>query len=145
VDLSLLAREAVEALRAAAPHRQAEVVLQEKLVVCGDARLLRTLVDNLVGNAWKFSAGRQPARIAFGRAEDGAFFVRDNGTGFDMAHAADLFAPFRRLHASDEFPGVGIGLASARRVVERHGGSIRAESQPDVGTVFWFTLPQVGA
>jgi PAS domain S-box-containing protein len=142
VDLSALACDALEGLRAADPERQVEATVQEGLRVSGDPRLLRTLIDNLVGNAWKFSAARQRACIAVGRNADGTFFVRDNGAGFDMAHAADLFAPFRRLHTAREFPGVGVGLASARRVVERHGGSIRAESVPDQGTVFWFTLPQ---
>jgi signal transduction histidine kinase len=140
VDLAAMAREAVEALRTAEPARRVLVRVHEDLRAHADLRLLRTLLDNLVGNAWKFSAHRDPARLEIGRGADGAFFVRDNGTGFDMAHAEGLFAPFRRLHDAGDFDGVGIGLASARRVVERHGGRIWAESAPDAGAVFHFTL-----
>lgn len=142
LDLSALARDAIECLRAAAPERRARVVIQEGLQAQGDPRLVRTLLDNLLGNAWKFSAARDPACIELGRDLDGAFFVRDNGAGFDMARAEELFAPFRRLHSQEEFEGLGIGLASARRVVDRHGGRIWAESQPGGGTVFRFTLPR---
>ena len=140
VDVAAVAREAVEALRAAEPARRVVVRVQEDLHAHADLRLLRTLMDNLVGNAWKFSAHRDPALLEIGRDTDGAFFVRDNGTGFDMAHADALFTPFRRLHDAGEFAGLGIGLASARRVVERHGGRIWAESAPDAGAVFRFTL-----
>lgn len=139
-DLSEIARDTVESLFAAAPQRQVLVDIHDGLQAHGDARLLRTLVENLVGNAWKFSATRQPARIEVGRDAQGAFFVRDNGAGFDMQHAQQLFTPFRRLHDAQEFSGLGLGLASARRVVERHGGRIWAESAPDAGAVFRFTL-----
>lgn len=140
VDLSALAREALEALHAAEPLRRVVPRVQDGLRVRADPGLLRTLVENLVGNAWKFSAGREPAHIEVGQEATGAFFVRDDGAGFDMACAGDLFAPFRRLHDAQEFGGVGIGLASARRVVERHGGRIWAESAPGEGAVFRFTL-----
>jgi PAS domain S-box-containing protein len=140
LDLSALARDALESLRAAQPHRQAVVEIEEGLHARGDPRLVRTLLENLLGNAWKFSAGRAPARIEVGRDAQGAIFVRDNGTGFDMQHAQSLFTPFRRLHDAGEFEGLGIGLASARRVVERHGGRIWAESAPGQGAVFRFTL-----
>ncbi len=140
VDLSAVAREVLEALRAAQPERRVVAHVHEGLRTHADRRLLRTLMENLVGNAWKFSAQRDPAQLEIGCGADGAFFVRDNGAGFDMAHAHALFAPFRRLHDPAEFPGVGIGLASTRRVVERHGGRIWAESAPGAGAVFRFTL-----
>jgi PAS domain S-box-containing protein len=140
VDLTAAARDCVEALRANAAGRPVAVQVQEGLCGYGDARLLRTAIDNLLGNAWKFSAGRNPARIVFGQGEDGSFFVRDNGAGFDMERVEELFAPFSRLHADEQFPGLGIGLASVRRVIERHGGRIWAESSPDRCTTFWFTL-----
>jgi PAS domain S-box-containing protein len=144
VDLGAVARCTVEALRASEPHRVVELQVEDGVMGWGDARLLRTLLENLLGNAWKFSAGRSPARIAFGQGADGAFFVRDNGPGFEEARAAELFAPLRRLHAGDEFGGAGIGLASARRVVERHGGHLWAQTVPGEGAVFYFTLPGPG-
>jgi signal transduction histidine kinase len=142
VDLTAVARDCVEALRATATGRPVTVQVQDGLVAQGDPRLLRTVLENLLGNAWKFSEGRDPARIWFGQEADGAFFVRDNGAGFDMEQAPQLFAPFTRLHADGQFPGLGVGLASARRVVERHGGRIWAASAPERGTTFWFTLGQ---
>jgi len=100
---------------------------------------VRALLDNVIGNAWKFTANSPDARIEVGAADD-AFFVRDNGAGFDMAHAKQLFTPFQRLHGS-EFPGTGIGLATVRRIVERHAGRVWAQSSPGVGTTIYFTLP----
>lgn len=143
-DLSGLVRDALESLRAAEPQRQVLAQVEDGLVALGDARLLRTLLENLVGNAWKFTACRTPARIAVGRAADGSFYVRDNGSGFDMERVQEIFLPFRRLHAEDECKGLGIGLASARRVVERHGGRIWATSDPVAGTEFRFTLGPAG-
>ncbi|MES2937762.1 MAG: PAS domain S-box protein [Pseudomonadota bacterium] len=140
VDLSAIARETVDSLRIQAPQREADVQVQDGLQVQGDARLLRVLLENLLGNAWKFTAGAQPARIEVGRADDGVFFVRDNGVGFDMAYAGKLFTAFQRLHTESEFPGTGIGLATVRRIVARHRGKVWVESVPGVGTVFHFTL-----
>jgi light-regulated signal transduction histidine kinase (bacteriophytochrome) len=117
--------------------------IQDHLGADIDLRLARSLLDNLLGNAWKFTAKVNPARIEFGTAEKAgstAFFVRDNGAGFDMAFAGRLFAPFQRLHGAEEFPGTGIGLATAQRIVVRHGGRIWAEGTVNGGATFYFTL-----
>lgn len=141
VDLTALARCTVESLRAGEPGRPADVHVAEGLVAWGDARLLRTLLENLLGNAWKFSGRDGAGRIDVGQREDGAFFVRDDGPGFDAGRAEELFRPFGRLHGNGQVAGFGLGLASARRVVERHGGTLWAESAPGAGACFWFRLP----
>ncbi|MGH2524756.1 MAG: sensor histidine kinase, partial [Anaerolineales bacterium] len=115
----------------------------EGAVVTGDARLLRVMLENLLGNAWKFTGKRPQARIEFGVAQrDGArvYFVRDNGAGFDMAYADKLFGAFQRLHGAHEFPGTGIGLATVQRIVQRHGGRLWAEAGVEQGATFNFTL-----
>jgi PAS domain S-box-containing protein len=143
VDLGAMAASIVEGLRRAAPAREVEVVLQPGLVARADPGLARVLLDNLVGNAWKYCARRPGARIELGLEDTPRgrfFFVRDNGAGFDPANAAMLFQPFRRLHTAAEFEGTGIGLATARRIVRRHGGDIWAESTPGEGATFYFTL-----
>ena len=148
VDLSRLAEEVLAELRQAEPAREVEASIAPGLVAGGDPALLRNLLQNLLGNAWKFTAGRRPARIRFERdpdadASDGmaAFVVADNGAGFEAAYASKLFRPFQRLHGADEYEGHGIGLATVRRIVERHGGSIRAEGGVDQGATFRFVLP----
>jgi light-regulated signal transduction histidine kinase (bacteriophytochrome) len=112
--------------------------------VTADRSLIRSVVQNLVENAWKFTARRDGATIEFGTTtvDDAGIccYVRDNGAGFDPAHAGQLFQPFQRLHTADEFPGTGIGLASVQRIVERHGGRIWAEGAIDSGATFYFTL-----
>lgn len=148
VDLSALAQSVVDELRQAHPQHDAEVTITPALTTAGDARLLRILLANLLANAWKFTGKTGTARIEFGAVQqDGAlvFYVRDNGVGFDMQYAHKLFGAFQRLHALDEFPGTGIGLATVQRIVHRHGGSVRAEGQPGVGATFYFTLPQPDA
>lgn len=149
VNLTEVARSSIAQLHATAPDRKLEFVVDEDLVVDGDATLLRALLDNLLGNAWKFTAKREVARIELGRMErDGGpvFFVRDNGAGFNMEYASRLFTPFQRLHAEGEFVGTGIGLATVRRIVRRHGGTIWAEGAVDAGATFFFTLqPKPGA
>ena len=112
-------------------------------MVNGDARLLRVALENLLGNAWKFTGKRDQARIEFGLTEhDGqqACFVRDDGAGFDMAYADKLFGAFQRLHDHSEFQGEGIGLATVQRIMHRHGGQVWAEGAPEQGATFYFTL-----
>ena len=145
VDLSRLAGEVVEELRVGDTRRQVEVTIQPELYVIGDAPLLRNLLGNLLGNAWKFTRDRLDARIEFGAVMDAQgleYFVRDNGAGFSQAYVDKLFRPFQRLHHNDDFAGHGIGLASVKRIVERHGGTIRAEGEVGKGATFWFTLPR---
>jgi PAS domain S-box-containing protein len=146
VDLALIARETVEGLRVQDAQRDVRVRIDEPLLAQGDARLLRVLMENLLGNAWKFTSRTEDAAIEVGRDEaDGAYYVRDNGAGFDMAYANKLFNVFQRLHTEAEFPGTGIGLATVRRIVTRHQGAIWVESQPGRGTTFRFTLGAVSA
>jgi light-regulated signal transduction histidine kinase (bacteriophytochrome) len=142
VDLSAFVRDVAEHLRASDAGRSVVIDVQDGLTAEMDARQARALVDNLLGNAWKFTRKATHARIAFGAGENGEwFFVRDNGAGFDMAFASKLFAPFQRLHTADEFPGTGIGLATVQRIVHRHGGRVWAEGATDVGATFYFTVP----
>lgn len=143
VDLSALAASVVEDLRQAHPERAVEVAIQPNLAVEGDPKLLRILLVNLLGNAWKFTGKQNRPRIEFGATRNGGgpeYFVRDNGAGFDMTYARRLFGAFQRLHAMDEYPGTGIGLATVQRIVHRHGGSVRAEGKPDEGAAFYFSL-----
>ncbi len=145
VDLSAWARDAAEELRRFQPSREAEFVLAPGLAAAGDPVLLRSVMRNLLDNAWKFTAKKPRARIEFGAAEvDGkrAFFVRDDGAGFDMAYASKLFGAFQRLHTVAEFPGNGIGLAIAKRIIHRHGGRMWAEGAVGQGATFYFTLPE---
>ncbi len=143
VDLSALAGAVARELQDGSP-RPVEWVIAPGLAARGDAALLRILLTNLLGNAWKYTARRDRARIEFGaETKDGSptYFVRDNGVGFDSALAAKkLFQPFQRLHGAEEAPGSGIGLATVRRIVTKHGGRIWAESAKDSGATFWFTL-----
>lgn len=145
VDLVPLARAVLERLQELDPGRSVQWTLPARLPVHGDRTLLRQLLENLLGNAWKFTAQRSPGRIEIGcEAADAGWvrvFVRDNGAGFDTAHAHGLFEPFRRMHGRDEFPGTGIGLAFVRRIVELHGGTIGCEATPGAGARFHFTLP----
>jgi PAS domain S-box-containing protein len=142
IDLAELATAVFAQLRATDPSRAVELVVPPRLAAIGDPQLLRVLVENLLGNSWKFTGKRPAARIEIGYDEaDGAYFVRDNGAGFDMALIGKLFAPFRRLHTVQEFEGTGIGLATVQRIVHRHGGRIWAEAVVDQGATFHFTLP----
>lgn len=143
VDLAALARHIVARLREAEPARMAEVVIDEPIAAEGDARLLTVVLENLIGNAWKFTSKTPNAKIHIGAKETErklVCFVRDNGAGFDMAYAQRLFGPFQRLHSASEFPGTGIGLATVQRIVHRHGGKVWAESGIGNGSTFYFTL-----
>ncbi len=114
--------------------------IERGLEADGDPRLVRALLRSLLENAWKYSGGREHARIEVARAGPGCFVVRDNGAGFDMEFAEQLFKPFGRLHRQDEFPGTGVGLATAERIVLRHGGTLRGEGRVDHGAAFYFSL-----
>jgi two-component system NtrC family sensor kinase len=143
VDLGAAARSIADQLRATGGDRKVELVIADGLEAVGDPDLLRALLLNLLGNAWKFTAGRSPARIEIGvRKEEHppVYFVRDNGAGFDVTKAEKIFAPFQRLHSASEFAGTGIGLATVQRVVDRHGGRIWADAAIDRGATFFFTL-----
>jgi len=143
VSLSALAREAAEELQAAEPERRVEWAIAPDISTEGDSGLLRIALQNLIGNAWKYSSKREIARIEFGichRNGGPAYFVRDNGEGFDMAYADKLFGAFQRLHSPGEFPGTGIGLATVKRIVHRHNGGVGAEGRLHEGATFYFTL-----
>jgi signal transduction histidine kinase len=143
VDLSALAVEIIASLRLSEPQRAVAVEIAPALAAVGDAQLLRVLLDNLIGNAWKYTGRCADARIRFAsEVVNGtrAFVLQDNGAGFDMAYSSKLFGAFQRLHGRGEFTGTGIGLATARRVVSRHGGRIWAEGAIGKGARFWFTL-----
>jgi light-regulated signal transduction histidine kinase (bacteriophytochrome) len=142
VDLAAMAREISGQLQREQPQRKVEVVVPETLVVHGDGRLLRVVMENLLFNAWKFSAKQPLARIEVGVHADGerAYFVKDNGAGFDMKYVDRLFGPFQRLHTADEFEGTGVGLATVQRIVRRHGGRIWADAEVGKGATFSFTL-----
>jgi signal transduction histidine kinase len=143
VDLSALARAVVARLREDDPERKVEVVIEDRVMGTGDPRLLGVVLDNLLGNAWKFTSRRDDATITFGQQEMNGrtvYYVRDNGAGFDMAYAQKLFGLFQRLHAGTDFEGTGVGLATVQRIVNRHGGEVWADSKVDEGATFYFTL-----
>jgi light-regulated signal transduction histidine kinase (bacteriophytochrome) len=145
VDLSGLAEQVVEELRKAYPERGVQFVSQPGLSVQADAGLLRIVLDNLLGNAWKYTGKKTEAKIEFGRRDidgESVFFVRDNGEGFNIDYAHKLFGTFQRLHGADEFEGTGIGLATVQRIVHRHNGKVWAEGKESQGATFYFTLPQ---
>ncbi|MDB5870965.1 MAG: domain S-box protein [Ramlibacter sp.] len=147
VDLSKLTEAAFEMLQRTQPARAATLHLQPGLHVNADGRLMASLLENLLGNAWKFTSGNAHTDITVGLAaetpKERVFFVKDNGPGFEMAHASQLFSAFQRLHTASEFPGLGIGLATVSRVALRHGGRTWAESEPGKGACFYFALPVI--
>lgn len=142
-SLTQIATEAAATVRDRYPGREVELTIAPDMIVQGDTRLLRIAMENLLDNAWKYSAHVDHARVDVGYRQDErerVFYVRDNGTGFDMAYSGKLFGPFQRLHAESEFPGTGIGLVTVQRIIARHGGRIWAEAQPGLGATFYFTL-----
>ncbi len=154
IDLSALAREVFQNIQAADPHRQVHYSIQPGLSVKADKTLVRVLIDNLLGNAWKYTGKTKHPVIELGMTRNvtrpdvhpvsgkAVFFIRDNGVGFDMGYAEKLFSAFQRLHSPDDFPGTGIGLATAQRIVHRHGGTIWADAKPNEGATFYFTLQE---
>ncbi|MCL5105617.1 MAG: PAS domain S-box protein [Armatimonadetes bacterium] len=143
VDLSATAREIVDYIQKSQPERTAQINIAENLTVDADPHLLRIALDNLLGNAWKFTGSQDIAAIELGRIElngEKVYYVKDNGAGFDPKYADKLFSPFQRLHNESEFPGTGIGLALTQHIVRKHGGRIWAESAVDQGATFYFTL-----
>jgi light-regulated signal transduction histidine kinase (bacteriophytochrome) len=143
VDLSLMAHEIAAHLSMKQPERHVSFDIEDGIVVDGDAKLLRVVLENLIGNAWKYTGREREARIEFGRKKDrgeAVYFVKDNGTGFEMSMVDKLFVPFRRLHAGQEFEGTGIGLATVQRIIERHGGKVWAEGEVGEGAIFYFSL-----
>ncbi len=140
VELGPIVLAAFDELRAVHPERRVELRLHEGLHAHCDPQLVRIAFDNLLGNAWKFARDDVDAFVEVGVEQDGTFFVRDNGIGFDMREASRLFVPFRRLSTAAHLPGTGVGLATVERVAQRHGGRVWAESEPGAGATFWFTL-----
>jgi len=144
VDLNTLAQATLAELRQTQPKRQIEFVIEEGLAVQGDSQLLRVVMENLLNNAWKYTGKQPEARIGVGALRQGdgkrTYFVCDNGAGFDMAFADKLFKAFQRLHTPNEFPGIGIGLATVQRIIHRHGGRVWAEGEVEKGATFYFTL-----
>ena len=143
VDLAALAREVLANLRRSQPDRRVEEDLPTSALAECDAGLMRIVLDNLLGNAWKFTGGLAEAHVQFGsllRGNSTIYFVRDNGAGFDAQNAERMFGAFQRFHRASDFPGTGVGLATVRRIINRHGGQIWAESAPGQGATFYFTL-----
>ena len=144
VDLGRIAQDIMAKFQAQSPERKIELSVADNIMALGDPGLLQLVMENLLANAWKYTGRCEVARIEVeARRKEGEteFSVRDNGVGFDMAYAGKLFVPFQRLHSPNEFEGTGIGLATVQRIINRHGGRIRAEAEPGKGATFTFTLP----
>ncbi|HEX7003370.1 MAG TPA: PAS domain S-box protein [Trueperaceae bacterium] len=145
VDIGRLSKEILRELSESEPTRSVDVEIESGLVVRADPQLLRIALQNLLGNAWKFTREREKASIRVGRSDDETFYVSDNGAGFDMAYAEKLFTPFQRIHHPSRFEGSGIGLGTVQRVMNRHGGKVWGLGEPDAGATFYFRLPDYGA
>ena len=143
VDLTVLADAVAAELQAANSGRTVTFVRPESLAARGDPRLVRVVLENLLGNAWKFTSRREAARVELGVTQDNgkpAYYVRDNGAGFDMTYSQRLFGAFQRLHKPADYPGTGMGLATVKRIVNRHGGRVWAQAEVDAGATIYFTL-----
>jgi light-regulated signal transduction histidine kinase (bacteriophytochrome) len=143
VDISKTSRMIIERLRTEDPERDVTVSIMDGLHVNGDKELLANVMENLLQNAWKFTKKQPHARIEVGCTQhngESVYYVKDNGAGFDMSYAEKLFAPFQRLHDEQDFPGIGIGLSTVKRIIQRHGGEIWGEGKPDHGATFYFTI-----
>jgi len=144
VDMSGLARNTAMEMQSGAPERKAEFLIADGIFASGDPGLLRTVFENILGNAWKYTSKKASALIEFGafkgEDEQTVYFVKDNGAGFDIANAEKLFVPFQRLHSANDFPGTGVGLATVHRIIRKHGGRIWGEGKVDSGATFYFTL-----
>ena len=143
VNLSEMFREIAEDLHETQPERKVRFVIQKGIIVQGDSRMLRIVLENLTGNAWKFTSKHPEARIEFGmklQNETPVYFISDDGAGFDMNYADKLFGAFQRLHSEKEFPGTGIGLATVQRIIHRHGGKVWAKGEVEKGATFNFTI-----
>jgi light-regulated signal transduction histidine kinase (bacteriophytochrome) len=143
VNLTGIARLVIEELREREPQRKFVAEIAEGMTASGDAPLMKVVLSSLLANAWKFTQKKEEARISMSLDKEGGqeiFCVRDNGAGFEMAYASKLFAPFQRLHGETEFDGTGIGLATVKRIVARHGGRVWATAEPEAGAAFFFTL-----
>jgi light-regulated signal transduction histidine kinase (bacteriophytochrome) len=143
VNVSDVAQEVVNELAKTEATRNVKVIIAPDIIAYGDRNLLRLVLGNLIGNAWKFSSKIAEPRIEIGNIEHNdkqTYFVRDNGVGFDMTYAGKLFKPFQRLHQASEFPGTGIGLATVQPIIHRHGGEVWVESKVGEGATFFFTV-----
>jgi signal transduction histidine kinase len=142
VDLGAIIHELVLDLRMAEPQRRVSIEVADDMCAYGQPDLIREVLQNLLSNAWKFTAQRVDARIEFGVCDDAerVFYVRDNGVGIDMQRTNELFQPFKRLHNDKHYEGTGVGLASVKRIIERHGGRVWAQAEPAQGTKLCFTL-----
>jgi signal transduction histidine kinase len=147
IDVSKMVVSIIAELQAQDPERRVDTVIRDGLHATADPQLLRIALENLLGNAWKFTKNAEDPRIEFNAADrnSGVFYVRDNGAGFNSQYAKDLFVPFRRLHNDSEFPGSGIGLSIVDRIIRRHGGCVEAEGSPGHGATFYFSIPEGGA
>ena len=149
VDMTALFKGAFEEIQKTAPRRRLRLEMASLPVVSGDILLLRSVVRNLLDNAVKFTKDQDTAIITVGgsngqkESKETIFFVRDNGVGFNMDYADKLFGVFQRLHPQEEFQGTGVGLANVQRIIQRHGGRVWAEANPDAGACFYFTIPRI--
>ena len=142
-NLSEIVQEIADNFIGGQPERELEFIIEKGIIVQGDSRLLKNVLENLIGNAWKFTSKHAAAKIEFGlerRNNENVYFIRDDGAGFNMDFSRQLFGAFQRLHSANEFAGTGIGLATVQRIIHRHGGKVWAEGEVEKGATFYFTI-----